>query len=96
MSTLHIVYRPPSSGQLETVLTLARPDDGIILIQDGVFALGSEGERSRLAASSKSGIRIYALKPDIEARSIKSPDYVDVREYDGLIELLERYDRTFS
>lgn len=96
MPTLHILLRSCSSpGEMERVLRLARPGDGIVLAQDAVYALRSTPKEISADASRRS-LKFYALKPDMEARSVRPITGVRAIDYNDLIELLGEYDRTYS
>lgn len=81
---------------METALKLARAGDGIVLVQDAVFALRSPSRECRIEDASRKGLRLYALKADMDARSVKATPAVETIDYDRLVELLIQYERTFS
>jgi sulfur relay protein TusB/DsrH len=96
MATLYIFYRSPfSAPEIGMTLKLAKPEDGILLIQDAVFLL-----RSWPAIGIEEGLmkdlKFYALKQDMDARSVRSIAGVKAIGYDDLVELLTEYDNCFS
>ena len=96
MPTLHILLRsPPSAGEVEERLRFALPQDGVLLAQDAVFALRTAAKEITTEASSRD-LKLYALKPDMLARSIEPIAPVQPIDYDDFIELLSQYDRTYS
>ena len=95
MSTLFIATRSPKSGsQFETIFRLAQQGDGIIVAQDAVFS--AKTNLSDLDSASKRGVTIFAVKADLEARSISVPQYAHSIDYVRFVELLAEYVRTFS
>jgi tRNA 2-thiouridine synthesizing protein B len=97
MSILYILHRSPySAPEMESTLKLAKPGDGIVLMQDAVLALRSAPRVIDIGGKSLSEVRLYALKADMEARSIQPNRLIEVIDYDRLIELLGKYDSTFS
>jgi tRNA 2-thiouridine synthesizing protein B len=95
MSTLFIATKTPKSGlQIETVLKLAIRDDAIILAQDAVFSV--KMNPNDLDSASKRGVVIFAVRPDMEARSIIAPSYVRPVDYAGFVDLILQYARIFS
>ena len=75
MATLHIVNR---TSALERCLSVAAPDDSVLLIEDGVKA-----------AATDSGRPIIALREDLDARNVtvNRPDTVIV-DYSGFVDLV--------
>ena len=97
MSTLYILHRSPySAPEMETALRLAMPEDGIILTQDAVLALRSAPKEISIEEASRKNLKFYALKADMDARSIKPIAGVKTIDYDDLVELLSQYESTFS
>lgn len=71
MSTLHIVSTSPfASNALVSALKTASQDDAILLIQNGVYAAIETPHMSDLMAQARSGLRMYALAEDIDARAL--------------------------
>ena len=97
MSTLYILHRSPYSGsEMETALRLAMPGDEIILTQDAVLALRSVPKEISIREASRRKLKFYALKADVNARSIKPIAGVKTIDYDDLVELLSQCESTFS
>jgi len=97
MSTLYILHRSPySAPEMQTALRLAKSEDGIILTQDAVLALRSAPKEISIEEASRKNLTFYALKADMDARSIKSIAGVKTIDYDDLVELLSQYESTFS
>jgi sulfur relay protein TusB/DsrH len=97
VSTLYILHRSLYfAPEIEDVIKLARAGDGIVLTQDAVLSLKSAPKEVDFEEISRKGLKLYALKADMDARSVKSVRFVEVIDYDTLIELLAKYDSTFS
>jgi tRNA 2-thiouridine synthesizing protein B len=97
MPILYILHRSPyCSLEMENALKLARAGDGIALTQDAVLALRSTPEGVNIEEAARKGVKVYPLKTDMDARSIKVTPFVQPIDYDVLIELLSEYDGTFS
>lgn len=97
MATLYILHKSPYfSPEMKDALTLVVGGDGIVLTQDSVFGLRSEPERSSVEKASERNIEIFALKVDLEARSVKPLPCVKTIDYADLIDLLNHYESTFS
>jgi tRNA 2-thiouridine synthesizing protein B len=97
MSTLYILHRSPySAPEMETALRLAKPGDGIILTQDAVLALRSAPKEIDIEEASRKDLKFYALKVDMDARSIKPIAGVKTIDYDDLVELVSQYESTYS
>jgi sulfur relay protein TusB/DsrH len=95
MSTLFIAIRSPNSGsQFETIFSLAQQGDGVIVAQDAVLSVKTN--LGDLDSASKRGVTIFALKADLEARSISIPQFIHSIDYVRFVELLAEYARTFS
>jgi tRNA 2-thiouridine synthesizing protein B len=97
MSTLYVLHRSPySAPEMEIALGLAVPEDGILLTQDAVLALRSAPKEIDIQKALKKNLKFYALKVDMNARSIKAIAGVKTIDYDDLVELLCQYESTFS
>ena len=97
MGTLHILNRSPySRPDAKNTLELARPGDGILMIQDALFIFRLPSDDHTIEDALARGLKIYALKVDLEARSVTPPPGVEIVEYDGFVELLTGYERTVS
>jgi tRNA 2-thiouridine synthesizing protein B len=97
MSTLFILHRSPySTLEMNDAIRLAKVGDGIVLTQDAVLAVRSVPQEDGIEEASRKNIRIYAIKADMEARSLKEVGWVKIIDYDGLVELLGQYESTWS
>jgi tRNA 2-thiouridine synthesizing protein B len=87
---LHIVNKSPyERNALEACLRLAQPGSALLLIEDGVYAAtrGSAAEAGLKDAMAR--IKVYALKPDLEARGVAGRvlDGIQLVDYGGFVEL---------
>lgn len=71
MSNLHTVNKTPHSGSaLAACLRAASPGDAVLLIEDGVYTAVTGSDA--VAACREGGVRLYALRVDVEARGLES------------------------
>ncbi|MDX1694258.1 MAG: sulfurtransferase complex subunit TusB [Ketobacteraceae bacterium] len=91
LNTLHIVAGSPfQNGALDRCLKAARENDGILLIEDGVYSW--QLLQSFMTERTLSG---YVLEPDIIARNLE-PTPLNRVSYDDFVELCTRYSKTVS
>ena len=100
MSVLHIVNKSPfDRNSLDTCLRLARPDSGILLIEDGVYAVRANTETATRLQQALASHRVYALQSDMQARGLADNaivDGVELVDYDGFVQLATEYDKLQS
>lgn len=95
MSTLFILNRSDAT-RWHIAFKIAMPGDAVLLIQEGVLATtGNTGDR-RIADLTQRGVKILALKSDMDARRVDMKHGVEAIDYEQLVDLLIRYDSTFS
>lgn len=91
MSTLHTINKSPfSHATLASCLQVCGKQDGILLLEDGVFgALSSAPCAEELSAMIKTGIKVYALVGDANARGLQKKLRSDVllTDYNGFVQL---------
>lgn len=92
MSTLHTVNKSPfERNTLESCLSLCKPDASVLLIEDAVVgAVQNTSVSKQILDAIKSGVRIYALSEDLEARGLTASrliEQVDIVNYDGFVNL---------
>ena len=73
MSTLHTVNKSPFQSKcLRNCLDLIAPDDALLLIEDGTYALKLGGKDHTLLLNTiQQGVKVYALNSDALARGLK-------------------------
>ena len=100
MSVLHTVNKSPyERNSLESCLRHATAGSSILFIEDGVYALLGEAEHAALIQDAASRCPLYALKPDLDARGIRSEllmDRVKLVDYHGFVDLAVAHDRVQS
>lgn len=91
MSTLHTINKSPfSHATLASCLQVCGNQDGILLLEDGVFgALISAPCAEELTALIKNGTKVYALSSDVNARGLQDKTRSDIyiTDYNGFVEL---------
>lgn len=91
MSTLHTINKSPfSHTTLASCLQVCGKEDGILLLEDGVFgALTSSPCAEELNTVIESGVKVYALNSDINARGLqeKIPTHIQLTDYNGFVQL---------
>ncbi len=91
MSTLHTINKSPfSHSTLSSCLQVCGKNDGILLLDDGVFgALKSAPCAMELTNLIAAGLKVYALEPDINARGLgnKVRDDITITDYSGFVKL---------
>lgn len=63
-------------------------DNGIILLSDAAFMLINEETSMKLREANTKGINIYSLRNDMEKRGIKVQPFVEIVDYDSLVDIL--------
>ncbi len=73
MSTLHTINKSPySHNTLTSCLAVCSENDGILLLEDGVFgAITSAPGADELQKLIQNGISVFALINDIKARGLE-------------------------
>lgn len=101
MSTLHLLFSPPTAGTaLADCLRAASDGDTVLLLQDGVYAAVARATApaALLREAVGSGVTVAALAPDVAARGIGAGLHagIELVDDDGFVELTEQYPRTLS
>ncbi|CAQ82431.1 MULTISPECIES: sulfurtransferase complex subunit TusB [Photorhabdus] len=93
---LYTVSRSPYQCDFNAIFNLLTGGDDILFIQDGVLA-GIEANRY-LPTLINSGITLYALKEDIEARGLlgQVSDKVQVIDYTDFVNLTVKHHQQFA
>ena len=96
---LHTVNKSPfAHSALESCLKFARPGSAVLLIEDGVYAALRDTAVSKRIEEAMTGIAVYALKPDIDARGMQDRvlDGVRLVDYGGFVDLVAEHDAVQS
>jgi len=88
---LHIVNKSPfERNALDSCLRFGRDGSAVLLIEDGVYAAtrGNVAEPKITAALGQ--MKIYALRPDLEARGMQNAvmEGVELVDYGGFVDLV--------
>ena len=97
MATLHLLSRSPfadTSGA--SCLRLLGAGDGLLLTGDAVYALQPDSRPLAVLSALPADRPLFALAEDLEARGIATPDFVQVVDYAGFVELSLRFERVNS
>lgn len=87
--TLHILNKSPEHQRFARCLSMAGPDDAILLIENGVLGLG--------AASARASGKLMALAPDMAARGMNdSGESAETIDYERMVELTTRAQQVIS
>ncbi len=96
MSMLHLVNKSPyENGNLNTASSIMKSGDVLLLIEDGVYGAVKSGKASAMLE----GCAVSVMGPDLAARGItedKLADGVNVVDYAGFVELVEKNDKVQS
>lgn len=91
MSTLHTINKSPfSHSTLASCLQVCGKNDGLLLLEDGVFgAMASAPCAADLSALIASGLKVYALASDVKARGLEAKVRSDIliTDYNGFVQL---------
>ncbi|MCI8212373.1 sulfur relay protein DsrH [Pseudomonas sp. S25] len=93
MSTLHVLSHSPfTDSRLTSCLRLLGPADGVLLCGDASYAL-TDSTAALQALQAHSANQVFVLEEDIQARSMVAPEWVQVVDYPGFVELSIRFDK---
>lgn len=92
MPTLHTVNKSPfERNSLETCLSLCKSGASVLLIEDAVVgALQNTGISRQILEAVASGVKVYALNEDLEARGLPSDrliEQIGIVDYAGFVDL---------
>lgn len=90
---LHTINKSPfETSTMETCSRFLQPGDAVLFIEDGVYA-AQEGNRfSADIRSIMEKSKVYALRPDLEARGIdRITEGIGVVDYQGFVSLVEEH-----
>lgn len=91
MSILHTVNKSPfTHSTLSSCLDVCAQDDGVLLLEDGVFgAITSAPCAAKLQELMARGIKVYAISNDTKARGLtrKLSQNILTTDYAGFVQL---------
>jgi tRNA 2-thiouridine synthesizing protein B len=91
---LHIVNKSHrQTTTLASCLRLAQDGHALLLIEDAVYAATRGGAASAGLADAMKRLKVYALKPDLEARGVAASlaDGVTAVDYAGFVDLVAEH-----
>jgi tRNA 2-thiouridine synthesizing protein B len=96
---LHIVNKSHAqTSSLQSCLRLAKPGAALLLIEDAVYAATQAAAASSGIAEAMKQLKVYALRPDVEARGMASRalDGVTLVDYGGFVDLVAEHSASNS
>ena len=97
---LHIVNKSPTDRRaFDTCFRMAKAEDSILLIEDGVYAAVASAEFAGEVNKRLDDFSFYVLGPDVAARGlgdISLIEGIDVVDYKGFVDLVAENDVTQS
>ena len=90
---LHVVNKSPfERDALASALRMARPGSGLLLIEDGVYAVVKGSEAANRLKAAKD-VTVYALWPDVEARGMQDRvlEGIKMVDYGGFVDLVAEH-----
>lgn len=95
MPTLHTVNKSPfEQKSLVTCLSVCKADSSVLLIEDAVVgALRNTRLSHKILVSLASGVKVYALNEDLEARGLpldRLIDQIGIVDYAGFVDLVAK------
>ena len=91
---LHIVNKSPlDRNTLDICLATAQPGGALLLIEDGVYAVTSGNAAQGKIEQAMGRMKVYALKPDLEARGMADRVLpgVSLVDYGGFVDLVTEH-----
>ncbi len=99
MPLLHILNKSPQQSAIwQTCLKLAQPEQGILLIEDGIYLAIINTEAANQLATLANHCNIYLLWPDVIARGVSERIMTEFTaiDYVGFVDLTVAYDKVQS
>ena len=92
---LHTVNKSPfEKVSLESCLGFAKPNDAILLYEDGVYAVLKGTRMESTITKALEQFKIYVLVPDVEARGMRKDRIiagVQPIDYGGFVDLVTQH-----
>ena len=85
---LHTLGTASNAEAVDDCLRIIREHDALLLLDDGVYL--AQQHPSKLAALDDTGVSIFALRHDCEARGVVAGDSVMLIDIDDFVALTER------
>jgi tRNA 2-thiouridine synthesizing protein B len=92
---LHLIKHSPfDSNAMEQCINLLGADDGVLLLENGVYGLIWQTNRMQKLSQSH---QLYVLKTDATTRGISTiPEYFTTINYDGFVDLTLQFNSSIS
>ncbi|MEE8435367.1 MAG: sulfurtransferase complex subunit TusB [bacterium] len=90
---LHTINQSPfRSNTLTTCLRFILPEDPVLFLEDGVYALDERGRFKEVVQNLLKTNPVYGLEPDLKARGIgQLVRNVQQIDYEGFVDLVEKH-----
>lgn len=93
---LHIVNKSPlQTKSLDSCLRVAghTKAGAVLLVEDGVYAATKGNSVAAQVEQAAKNIRVYALRPDLEARGMQDAviDGINLVDYGGFVDLVAEH-----
>lgn len=100
MSTLHTINKSPYTNNiLSSCLRVCAENDGILLLEDGVFgATSSAPTANELQSLIKNGVKVFVLINDLQARGLEEKLASNIKpiDYNTFVQLTLEHHRIQS
>ena len=100
MSMLHTINKSPfENSSVSSCLSMCAKDSSILFIEDAVISVMKSTKFTEMVENSLKDFKIYALKPDLEARSLSLNNVIEGVEivgYDKFVDLTTEHDTVQS
>jgi tRNA 2-thiouridine synthesizing protein B len=96
---LHIINKSPfQTSTFESCLRIAQAGNAVLLIEDGIYAATVGGGTEARVREVSAGLKVYALKPDLDARGMSEKVIAGVTlvDYGGFVDLVAQHNTSHS
>ena len=100
MSMLHTINKSPfENSSVSSCLSMCSKNSSILFIEDAVISVMKSTKFTKMIEDSLEDFKIYALKPDLEARGLSLNNVIEGVEivgYDKFVDLTTEHDTVQS
>ena len=100
MNMLHTVNKSPfENSSVASCISMCAKSSSILFIEDAVISVMKSTKFAEMIESSLKDFKIYALKPDLEARGLSLNNVIEGVEiigYEGFVDLTTEHDSVQS
>lgn len=96
---LHIINKSPfQTNTFESCLRIAQAGNAVLLIEDGIYAATVGSSTEARVREVSAGLKVYALKPDLDARGMSEKVIAGVTlvDYGGFVDLVAQHNTSHS